>query len=85
MGNLDSGGVTEGVEISRHVVSVSGGVAEVVHVSPANVAVKHAGGGHVVWLEAAAGGTRGIAAVAVALLNQVSDLDALHASIRSGG
>jgi len=83
--NLDISVVTEDPEISRHFASVSERIAELVHVSPANVAVKHAGGGRLVWLEAAAGGTGGVAAVAVALLNQVADLDALHASIRSGG
>ncbi len=83
--NLDISVVTEGLEISRHFASVSERIADVVHVSPVNVAVKHAGGGRLVWLEAPAGGTGGVAAVAVALLNQVADLDALHASIRSGG
>ncbi len=83
--NLDISVVTEGLEISPHFPSVSDRIAELVHVSPANVAVKHAGGGRLMWLEAAAGGTGGVAAVAVALLNQVADLDALHASIRSGG
>ncbi len=83
--NLDIRVVTEGLEISPHFASVSERIAEVVHVSPANVAVKHAGGGRIVWLEARPGGTRAVVAVAVALLNQVADLDALHASIRSGG
>ena len=83
--NLDISVVTEDLEISPHLSSVSERIAEVVHVSPANVAVKHAGAGRFVWLEAAAGGTGGVTAVAVATLNQVADLDALHASIRSGG
>ena len=83
--NLDISVVTEDLEISPHSASVSERIAEVVHVSPANVAVKHAGGGRLVWLEAAASGTGGVAAVAIATLNQVADLDALHASIRSGG
>ncbi len=83
--NLDISVVTEGLEISRHFASVSERIADVVHVSPVNVAVKHAGRGRLVWLEAPAGGTGGVVAVAVALLNQVADLDALHASIRSGG
>ncbi len=83
--NLDISVVTEGLEISPHFASVSERIAQAVHVSPANVAVKHAGRGRLVWLEAAVGGTGGVAAVAVVLLNQVADLDALHASIRSGG
>jgi len=83
--NLDISVVSEGLEISPHFASVSERIAEVVHVSPASVAVKHAGAGRLVWLEATGGGTGDVAAVAVALLNQVADLDALHASIRSGG
>jgi len=83
--NLDISVVTEGLEISPHFARVSERIAEEVHVSPANVAVKHAGGGRLVGLEAAAGGKGGVTVVAVALLNQVADLDALHASIRSGG
>jgi hypothetical protein len=33
------------------------------------------------WLEAG----NGVAAIAITLLDQISDLDTLHASIRSGG
>lgn len=83
--NLDISVVSEALEISPHFASVSERIAEMVHVSPASVAVKHADAGRLVWLEASAGGTGDVAAVAVALLNQVADLDALHASIRSGG
>lgn len=83
--NLDISVVTEGLELSPHFASLSERIAELVHVSPANVAVKHAGRGRLVWLEAAAGGKGGVTALAVATLNQVADLDALHASIRSGG
>jgi 2C-methyl-D-erythritol 2,4-cyclodiphosphate synthase len=56
-------------------------VAELVHIAPANVAMKKSEVSPTPRLEAG----NGIAAIAITLLDQISDLDALHASIRSGG
>lgn len=56
-------------------------VAALVHVAPANVALKEGEVNPIRRLDAESG----IAAIAVTLLDQISDLDALHASIRSGG
>lgn len=56
-------------------------VAELVHISPAGVVTKEPGMNPIPW--PGVGG--GVAAVAIILLDQISDLDALHASIRSGG
>lgn len=56
-------------------------LAQVLHVASANVVTKPARGGGVPGLEAG----DGFAAIAVMLLSQIADLDALHASIRSGG
>lgn len=56
-------------------------VAELVHIAPANVATKMSELSATPWLEAG----NGVAAIAITLLDQISDLDALHASIRSGG
>ncbi|MEE9579359.1 MAG: 2-C-methyl-D-erythritol 2,4-cyclodiphosphate synthase [Gemmatimonadota bacterium] len=56
-------------------------VAELVHISPANVVTKKSEINPTPWLEAG----NGVAAIAITLLDQISDLDALHASIRSGG
>lgn len=56
-------------------------VAELVHIAPANVVTKKSETNPTPWLEAG----NGVAAIAITLLDQISDLDALHASIRSGG
>ena len=56
-------------------------VAELVHIAPANVVTKKPETNPTPWLEAG----NGVAAIAITLLDQISDLDALHASIRSGG
>jgi len=56
-------------------------VAELVHIAPANVVTKKSETNPTPWLEAG----NGVAAIAITLLGQISDLDALHASIRSGG
>ena len=56
-------------------------VAELVHIAPANVVTKKSETNPTPWLEAG----DGVAAIAITLLDQISDLDALHASIRSGG
>jgi 2C-methyl-D-erythritol 2,4-cyclodiphosphate synthase len=56
-------------------------VAELVHIAPANVVTKKSEINPTPWLEAG----NGVAAIAITLLDQISDLDALHASIRSGG
>ncbi|MEJ2340809.1 MAG: 2-C-methyl-D-erythritol 2,4-cyclodiphosphate synthase [Gemmatimonadales bacterium] len=56
-------------------------VAELVHIAPANVMTKRSEMSATPWLETG----NGVAAIAITLLDQISDLDALHASIRSGG
>lgn len=56
-------------------------VAELVHISPASVVTKEPAMNPTPWLEFRGG----VAAIAITLLDQISDLDALHASIRSGG
>ena len=56
-------------------------VAELVHIAPASVVMKKPETNPTPWLEAG----NGVAAIAITLLDQISDLDALHASIRSGG
>jgi 2C-methyl-D-erythritol 2,4-cyclodiphosphate synthase len=56
-------------------------VAELVHIAPANVVTKKSEMNPTPWLEAG----HGVAAIAITLLDQISDLDTLHASIRSGG
>lgn len=53
-------------------------LAAAIHVAPGNVSIKQARGG--TWAA-----EDGIAAMSVVLIGQIADLDALHASIRSGG
>jgi 2C-methyl-D-erythritol 2,4-cyclodiphosphate synthase len=56
------------------------GLAKFAHVGPANVVVKSAPGAGM----PGAGGEEATA-IAITLLDQIADLDMLHASIRSGG
>lgn len=71
-----SGG-TEGARL----VAMADSLAELVHVAPTNVSVKAGRASEVFGLSA----SDGVAAMAVTLLDQIADLDTLHASIRSGG
>ncbi len=77
--NLDITLVADGSPSISHLSGLRDELAGAIHVAPANVSVKQAP--RTAWLEA----DGGVAAIAITLLNQIADLDALHASIRSGG
>jgi 2-C-methyl-D-erythritol 2,4-cyclodiphosphate synthase len=77
--NIDITLMADGPRADFHLPELRGELAEVLHVSPTSVSTKQAGG--TAWLR----DDGGVAAIAVALLDQIADLDALHASIRSGG
>jgi 2C-methyl-D-erythritol 2,4-cyclodiphosphate synthase len=74
--------VLSGVPCSETVLrEIRERVAELAHIAPANVTTKRPEMNPTPWLEAG----NGFAAIAITLLDQISDLDTLHASIRSGG
>ena len=77
--NLDITIIIEEPAEPSHIGGLREELADTTHVGPSHVSVKQAP--VLPWSAA----NEGIAAIAVALLDQIADLDALHASIRSGG
>ncbi len=81
--NLDitvSASMSAPIEPARR-ITLRQSLAELVHVAPASVSIKERRGRDGLGAAPAAG----VTAIAVILLDQIADLDALHASIRSGG
>lgn len=79
--NLDVTVVTESPRIAPHASEMARSLAGRLHLSPAHVNVKGKSAEGMGWI----GREEGLGVLAVTLLDQVADLDALHASIRSGG
>jgi len=79
--NVDVTVVTEQPRISPHAAMMSETLARYLHIAPASVSIKGKSNEGMGWI----GRSEGLAVSAVALLDQIGDIDALHASIRAGG
>lgn len=79
--NLDVTVVAESPPIAPRAPQMARSLARPLHLSPAQVNVKGKSAEGMGWI----GREEGLGVLAVTLLDQVADLDALHASIRSGG
>ena len=79
--NLDITVVAERPRIAPHVVSIRESLAGRLQVDPRNVNVKGKTNEGMGWI----GRGEGLAVMAVALIDRMADIDALHASMRAGG
>jgi 2-C-methyl-D-erythritol 2,4-cyclodiphosphate synthase len=79
--NVDVTVVTETPRIGPHVAAMRDELASRLHVSPSAVSIKGKTNEGMGWI----GRGEGVASIAVALVDQIGDIDALHASIRGGG
>ncbi len=79
--NVDVTVVAESPRISPHAAAMSETLSRFLHIAPEAVTVKGKSNEGMGWI----GRGEGIAVMAVALLDQIEDIDALHASIRAGG
>lgn len=79
--NVDLTVVTESPRIAPHAERIRHELSERLHVPASHVSVRGKSNEGMGWI----GRGEGLAVMAVALLNRIQDLDALHASIRSGG
>jgi len=79
--NLDLIVITEAPRISGHATAIAAALAGRLHVSNRNVNVKGKSNEGMGWI----GRGEGLAVTAVVLIDQMADIDALHASMRAGG
>lgn len=79
--NVDVTVVAEQPRIAPHAARMSEALARYLHIAPASVSIKGKSNEGMGWI----GRSEGLAVSAVALLDQIGDIDALHASIRAGG
>lgn len=79
--NADVTVIAERPRIGALADRMAGALAEVLHADPARVSIKGKSNEGMGWI----GRGEGIAVIAVASIAQIEDIDALHASIRSGG
>ncbi len=79
--NVDVTVVTELPRISPHADAMANILSRYLHIGPDSVSIKGKSNEGMGWI----GRSEGLAVMAVALLNQIGDIDALHASIRAGG
>lgn len=79
--NIDVTVIAERPRIGPHAAAMRERLAETVHARPSAVSVKGKTNEGMGWI----GRGEGIAVIAVASIDQIGDIDALHASIRSGG
>lgn len=79
--NVDVTVVAERPRIAPHAARMSETLARYLHIAPASVSIKGKSNEGMGWI----GRSEGLAVSAVALLDQIGDIDALHASIRAGG
>jgi len=79
--NVDVTVVAEVPRISPHAGAMSDVLSRYLHIAPDAVSIKGKSNEGMGWI----GRSEGLAVTAVALLDQIGDIDALHASIRAGG
>ncbi|MDT8435319.1 MAG: 2-C-methyl-D-erythritol 2,4-cyclodiphosphate synthase [Gemmatimonadota bacterium] len=79
--NVDITVVTERPRIAPHADAMARRLAAPLRVSPEAVSIKGKSNEGMGWI----GTGEGLAVLAVALLDRIGDIDALHASIRGGG
>lgn len=79
--NVDVTVVAEGPRVAAHADRMRENLAARLHLAPSHVSVKGKSAEGMGWI----GREEGLAVLAVALLDRIGDLDALHASVRSGG
>lgn len=79
--NVDVTVVCERPKIGPIAAKIAERLAPVLHTRPSHVSIKGKSNEGMGWI----GRGEGIAVVAVASIAQIEDIDALHASIRSGG
>lgn len=79
--NVDVTILTESPRIAPWVEEMSEGIAERLRVSRASISIKGKTNEGMGWV----GKGEGLAVLASALLDQIGDIDTLHASIRTGG
>lgn len=79
--NVDVTVVAEQPRITPHTEAMSHVLSRYLHIAPDAVSIKGKSNEGMGWI----GRSEGLAVTAVALLNQIGDIDALHASMRAGG
>jgi 2-C-methyl-D-erythritol 2,4-cyclodiphosphate synthase len=79
--NVDVTVVAESPRIAPHADAMANILSRYLHIGPDSVSIKGKSNEGMGWI----GRSEGLAVMAVALLNQIGDIDALHASIRAGG
>lgn len=79
--NADITVIARRPRIEPHGPGISAALSERLHVAPSKVSVKGKSNEGMGWI----GREEGIAVLTVVLLDRIADLDALHASVRSGG
>lgn len=79
--NVDLTVVTETPRVAPYSEAIAAVLSRVLHIAPSAVSVKGKSNEGMGWI----GRSEGLGVMAVALLNQIGDIDALHASIRAGG
>jgi 2-C-methyl-D-erythritol 2,4-cyclodiphosphate synthase len=79
--NVDVTVIAERPRIAPHAAAMSEVLSRYLHISPFSVSIKGKSNEGMGWI----GRSEGLAVSAVALLDQIGDIDALHASIRAGG
>jgi 2-C-methyl-D-erythritol 2,4-cyclodiphosphate synthase len=79
--NVDVTVVAERPRISLYAEAMSRVLSRYLHIAPDAVSIKGKSNEGMGWI----GRSEGLAVTAVALLNQIGDIDALHASMRAGG
>jgi 2-C-methyl-D-erythritol 2,4-cyclodiphosphate synthase len=79
--NVDVTVVAEVPRISPYATAMSDVLSRYLHIAPDAVSIKGKSNEGMGWI----GRSEGLAVTAVALLDQIGDIDALHASIRAGG
>jgi len=79
--NVDLTIVAERPRVAPHAAAMADTLAPYLRTSPGSISVKGKTNEGMGWI----GRGEGLAVLAVALLDQIGDIDALHASIRAGG
>jgi 2-C-methyl-D-erythritol 2,4-cyclodiphosphate synthase len=79
--NADVTVITEAPRISGHTADIAASLARRLGISPRNVNVKGKTNEGMGWI----GRGEGMAVTAAVLIDQMADIDALHASMRAGG
>jgi 2-C-methyl-D-erythritol 2,4-cyclodiphosphate synthase len=79
--NVDVTVIAEAPRIGGHADAIATSIARVLRISPRNVNVKGKSNEGMGWI----GRGEGLAVMAAVLIDQMADIDALHASMRAGG